>query len=165
MAQIYLEEPRRVTKHKDALEKALLIKLSIKDKILNVESEPENEFLALQIIDALNLGFNISDALLLKDDTVIFKKIGIKEVRKRKDAKSMERARARVIGSEGSALDTIESLTGAIISLHNNEVGIIGSNESVDRAFHALTRLISGSKHANVYAWLERERAEEKGRF
>jgi rRNA processing protein Krr1/Pno1 len=41
-------------------------------------------------------------------------------------------------------------------------VGIIGNIENMKTALYALENLIAGSKHASVYAYLEKKLAESK---
>lgn len=159
MVKIYVEAPKKIIQNKKLIEKNLDINLSVKDKILEIKSKPEEEYLALNIVEALELGFDKEDALLLKDEKFDFKKINIKDFTRRKD---LETIRARIIGTHGRTIETICSLTDCLIKLHGNAVGIIGLNENVSKAAFAVKRIIQGSRQANVYAYLEKQRALEK---
>ena len=108
------------------------------------------------------MGFSIKEALLLKSEEFVFEKISIKNIAKRKD---LSQVRARVIGTKGKAIRVIEDLSGCYIAVHDNAVGIIGYAEDVKKASYALKRLIAGSKHASVYAYLEEQKAMEKQSF
>jgi len=160
--QIYSDNIRKIFQNKKKIETALNIKLSKKQGIVFIKGKAEDEHFGLQVIEAINLGFSVDKALLLKDEEFVFEKINIKDLTKRHD---LERVRGRIIGTRGRALDTLESLTDCYISLHDNSVGIIGKAEDIENARYALERIIQGSKHSNVYAYLEKKRAEEKQSF
>jgi len=159
MGQIYTEEPRKIIKNKKIIQNSLNIKLKIKENIVEIQAEPEQESRAIQVIEAINLGFKLHDALLLKDDEFSFEKVNIKNVTKRKDIK---RIRGRIIGTHGKALDTLESLTGCILSVHDSTVGIIGKPDDLSLASTSIKKLIQGSDHSKVYSSLERQIAEER---
>jgi ribosomal RNA assembly protein len=162
--QIYSENTRKILQNRKILEKELKVKinLEIKNKIIIIEGKAEDELIALEAIEAINLGFPISKVILLKNEEFTFRKLQIKAITKRHN---LSQVRARVIGAKRKALDTIESLTDTFIALHNNDVGIIGKISDVQKAEYVLVRIIAGSKHANMYAWLEKKKAEEKRSF
>ncbi len=156
--KIYTENIRKILNNKREIENAFKIKLSNEAKVLIIDGEPEKELIALSFVEAVDLGFSIQVALDLKNEEFVFKKINIKNIAKRKN---LSQVRARVIGRERKVMDNFEYLTGCSLALHDNFVGIIGIEEQVTKAEYALKNLIAGSKHANVYAYLEKEKAEE----
>ena len=156
---IYSLVSRKIYQNKKALEDSLKVKLNIKNGIVTIEGDAPDEFVALQVIEAINLGFTIPKALFLREENTTFEKLLIKSIIKRND---LSQVRGRVIGTNRKVLDTIESLTDTFIVLHENTVGIIGSIENVSNASYVLKRIIAGSKHANMYAWLEKKKAEER---
>lgn len=160
--QLYSENSRKIMQNKKAVETAFKIKLSSKNSIINIQGKPEDEYIAFQAIEALNMGFALGDALLLKNEDFIFEKINIKNIAKRRD---LSQVRARVIGTKGKALRVIEDLSNCYVVLHNNNVGIIGFTEDVKKASFAIKRLIAGSKHASVFSYLEEQKALEKQSF
>lgn len=162
MTQIFVKKPREIIKNKKTIEKTLNARLSLKNRILDVEANPEDEFLAMQVIEAINLGFKVNDALLIKDEDFSFQKINIKDFTNKKDIREI---RARIIGTKGKVLETLESLTDCLIVLHDNSVGIIGPKESAENASHAVKKIIHGSKHGNVYRYLEEQNVLEKQSF
>lgn len=157
--QIYSENTRKIMQNRKKIETALNIKISRKQNIFFIEGKPENEHFALQVIEAINLGFSVDKTLLLKDEEFVFIRINIKDLTKRND---LDRVRGRVIGTHGRALDTLEALTDCYISLHDNTVGIIGKAIDIEKAKYALERIIQGSKHSNIYSHLEKQKALEK---
>ena len=76
----------------------------------------------------------------------------------------MSEVRGRIIGREGKTKRTIEEISGCDLYINEdiNQIGIIGNAESIEEATTALTNLIKGSKHANVYRFLEKINTERK---
>lgn len=153
METINLENPRKIRQNKEALEKKLNVKITVKGKLAEIEGEPVEEYEAITIIDALEFGFPLKDALKLTDENIIFRKLPIKQFTRRKNLKEV---RGRIIGTEGKTKRTVEEVSGCAVALHNNAVGLIGLAENIEEATTALTNLIRGSKQANVYRFLER---------
>lgn len=159
MQEIYSEFSRKILQNKKKLEKELEIKITNKGKILFVEGKAEKEYLAIEVIEAINLGFTTRQAILINEEGYIFEKINIKDLTKRRD---LERVRGRIIGTKGKTKETIQNLSNCLISLHDNTIGIIGRTEEIGKAMQAITSLIQGSKQSSVYSSLERERSKEK---
>ena len=67
------------------------------------------------------------------------------------------RIKSRIIGTDGKTKHTIENLTGADISIYGHTVALIADFETMDTAKKAVDMILSGSKHANVYRYVERE--------
>jgi ribosomal RNA assembly protein len=156
MEQIYSENIKKIFENKRLIEKTFKIKLSIKEKIVFLDGKAEDEFIALEAIEAINLGFSILKVLNLAEEDFIFKKILIKAITKREN---LAQVRARVIGKQRKALNTIEDLTDCDLVLHDNTVGIIGLRENVENAAYAMGHIIAGSKHSVMYGYLEKKKA------
>jgi len=157
--QIYSEVPRKILQYKNKIQTALKIKLIVKGNIIEINGAPAEELVTRDIIEAIGMGFPIEQALDLKNEEFTFQKIPIKSIAHRKN---LSQVRARVIGTQRRALKNIEFLSNCDIVLHDNFVGIIGHNEDVKRAAYAIKKLIGGSKHANVFMYLEEENAKQK---
>ena len=56
----------------------------------------------------------------------------------------------------------MESLTNTKISIYGKTVGIIGEATNVLLVVHAVERLLKGAKHGNIYAWIEKQKNQEK---
>lgn len=153
METIYCEKIPRIIKNKKRLEEKLNVKIKNRGKEVTIEGKPEDEYIAEKVIDALNFGFPFSIALRIKDENNTFEIMNIKDYTKRKDLK---RIRARIIGKGGRSLATFHQLTKCNFELKDNSVGIIGNPEYIENAQEAITSLIKGSKHANVYSHLEK---------
>lgn len=157
MKKLIVDKIERIIKSKDRLESELDVKIGINGKEISISGKPENEYTAEQVIEALDLGFPFSNALGIKKDDLLFEILNIKEFA---NQKNFERVRGRVIGKQGKALRTISSLSDCYLELNGNRLGIIGSAENIRTVEEACKLLVKGSKHSNVYAYLEKHRPE-----
>jgi len=156
MKKIQPDKIPRITKNLKKLEKELNIKIKHEGKEIIIEGNPEEEYVAEKVIDALSFGFPFSIALSLKEES-IFEIINIKEHARTKD---LPRIRARIIGKKGRALKTLTSLTNCNFEVKDNKVGIIGEPEFIENATEAIIFLTKGTKHGNVYAFLEKHQIQ-----
>lgn len=158
MRKIISNKVARIIANKKALEENLEVKISRRGREVFVEGSPEKEFSAQKVVDALNFGFPFEIALTVLNEDVMFEIINIKDHTKRKKLKDI---RARIIGTEGSVLNTLGELTECSLVLNGNDVGIIGNAEHMKKTQSAVISLIQGAKHANVYAFLEKHQPEK----
>ncbi|MFA4960363.1 MAG: hypothetical protein WC548_01750 [Candidatus Pacearchaeota archaeon] len=157
MRVIVVESMRKIKKIVPVIENKIKIKINFfRDKI-TIEGNELNEFLVEKIIQAIDFGFYVEDALLLKDEKFVLEFIDIKEHTYRKNLKDV---RARLIGTDGKAKKTIENLSGAVLVIKDNRIGVIVDNEHLDVVIQAIQSLIQGSKHGNVFSYLEKKEAE-----
>jgi len=159
MQQTYVENTAEVLKNKSQLQRELNIKITNKGKNIFIDGNPEDEFLALEILEAINLGFSANHALELKQEDTILQTLNIKDITKRND---LERVRARIIGTKGKTLQTLNKLTNCSLSLKDNQIGIIGDAEEIEDAVQAITSLVQGSKQGNVYSRIEKLKKEKR---
>jgi ribosomal RNA assembly protein len=159
MQEIYVEFLKKVMQNKARLEKAIGVKLSNKGQNIFINGAAEDEYLCLRVLEAVNLGFSVERALLLKEDNTILHILNIKEITK---SKNWEDIRGRIIGTQGKTLKTINNLTDCFISVQANRVGIIGDCEQIEAAIMAITSLIQGSKQGKVYGKVERENRRKR---
>lgn len=153
MKKIISEKVIRIIKNKANLEKELDVKLNIIGKEITIIGEPEEEYIAEKVIEAIDFGFPIPNALSIKKEEFLFEILNIKEYTNQKD---FERVRGRIIGKDGKALKTISTLSNCYIELSGNKLGIIGEAECIRNAEEACKLLIKGTKHSNVYSYLEK---------
>jgi len=158
MQEIYIENLLNVINYKKKLEKELGIVITNKGKNVFIEGPAENEFIALKVLEAINLDFSIDRALILKDENQILQTINLKDLTKR----DIHHVKSRLIGTHGKTLSTLNNLTDCAISLKDHTIGIIGDAELIDEAILAIKSIIQGSKLGNVYARLEREMKKKR---
>ena len=159
MQEIYLENAKKVLNNKPKIERELKVKITNKGKNIFVDGAAENEFITIEVLEAINFGFHVDTALQLKNEEIIFQTINIKDITKRND---LARIKARIIGTLGKTLKTLETLTECEICLHDSRIAIIGDCEEIEDAIQALTSIIQGSKQSNVYARLEKHRRDKR---
>ena len=153
MKKLIIEKFPRILKNKKRLEEKLEVKINTRGKEIIIDGEPENEYIAETVIEALNLGFPLEITFLIKEEDYIFEIINIKEYTKKKD---FVRIRSRIIGTKGKTLKTLTGLTKCHFEIKDNRVGIIGQPENIKNAQEAIIAFIRGSKHSNVYFYLEK---------
>ena len=155
MKKIFSEKFKRIIRNKKKLEENLKVKITNRGKEIFIEGDPEEEYYAEKVIDALDFGFSFSTAILIKKGDFIFEILNIKDYTKRKD---LERIKARIIGKAGKTLKVLHDLTECHFELNGNKVGIIGVSEYVKNAEEAIISIIKGAKQSNVYNFLEKNR-------
>ena len=153
MKTIISEKIARIIKNKKRLEKELNIKISNNGKEVSIEGEPVDEYVAEKVLEALNLGFPLEIALLIKEEDYTFEVLNIRDFTKKKD---FSRIRARIIGKEGKTLRTLNNLTNCNFEVLDKEIGIVGDAENIEAARQSVISLIQGAKQSNVYAYLEK---------
>lgn len=144
----------KIVKNKEILEKKLKVKISIEGRKISAQGTELDEFLALKVFEALDLGFSIDASLMLCEQDFLLEKLEIKNLTPRRN---LEQVRARIVGKDGRTKELIEELTDCDISLSGNEIGVIGQVERIKICMNALTKLVQGSKQSSVYSYLEKQ--------
>lgn len=157
MIRIISEDVNAIKKKQKKLSRILNVKIKFEGNEIILEGTGDNEYIAEKVIDAINFGFSVPTALLIKEEDFLFEILDIKDYTKKKD---LPRIRARIIGTDGRTLKTLLTLTECHFEIKDNRVGIIGAPELMLNAQNAIISLIRGSKQANVYAFLEKHRVK-----
>ncbi len=152
MEEIYVSDTREVAKNKEKLEKELGVKIFVDGKKILIEGSGVAEYESEIVFAAIDFGFTIKQALSLKDEEKMFRKIHIKEHTKR----NLKDVLARVIGIKGKAKRTMEDISNCRILIKEKEIGVLGDVEDVDNVITAIIHIIKGSKQSNMYSYLER---------
>lgn len=120
---------------------------------ITIEGEALDVMTAENIVKAIGRGFAPPAALKLLDE-----ENALYVIQLQKNEKELKRVKSRLIGTMGKARRNLERLTNTRISIYGKTVSIIGSYEDADIAKEAIEKLIAGSKHNNVYNFLERRK-------
>ena len=144
---------------KNDLEKISNCRINVDSKEGDVTLEGKDAimlFALREVIKAIARGFNPEIAKqLLKQDNIL-EIISLNEYSREKS--HQQRLKGRVIGIDGKSRNTIEQLTECYISVYGKTIAIIGTIEMCAICKKSVESLLSGSPHANVYKWLERQR-------
>ena len=118
-------------------------------------------FKAAEIVLAIGRGFAPDRAMALLDGDRSLHIVDLREFAG-KSPSQIGRIKGRIIGERGRARRSMESLTGASISVYGRTVAVIGSAAGLRMAVDAIAALSSGSMHGAVYGRLEAARRRQK---
>ena len=159
-----VQNMRKIKKAVPVIENAVKVKIGVgvrrkklESGAVNVKGSELNEFLVEEILRAIDFGFSVEDALLLLKKEFVLEFVSVKGNTRRKNLRDV---RSRIIGTEGRAKRTIEKLTGAEIVISGNMIGVIVDADHLSATIQGIEGLISGSKHGNVFSFLERQGAK-----
>ena len=161
MRNVLVQNMNKVKKAVPAIENRVKVRIGFGRGQVTVKGSELNEYLVEKVIQAIDFGFCVDDALLLMNDAFVLEFIEVKEHTRRKNLKDV---RARLIGTRGKAKKTIENLTGSVIVIQGNRVGVIVDADHLDAVVQAIESLAQGAKHGNVFARLEKQNVA-LGRF
>jgi len=159
MRNILIQNMNKVKKAVPVIESKVKVKIGFGKDGVSVKGSELNEYLVDKILRAVDFGFHVDDALLLIDEDFVLEFIEVKEYTRRKNLKEV---RARIIGTGGKARKTIEKLTGSVIVIQGNDVGIIVDANHSEAVTQGIESLIQGAKHGNVFAYLEKQNVSRR---
>jgi ribosomal RNA assembly protein len=134
------------------------IQVSSKEGDIVIDGEDGlNIYTAKKIINAIGRGFNPEIALNLLEENNDIEIINIQEF-SRNARNDLTRIKSRLIGRDGKVRKLIEQLANVDISIYGKTISIIGNYNHLNMARHAIINLLNGSKHGNVYGYLEKQR-------
>ena len=136
----------QIKKYQEEIQNKSDTKLNIITNKITVSARDAAPFYFFEtFIDAINLSYDIKDALKLFEENYRLETINIKDFHVRSPA-DLKRIRARLIGRQGKTKQDFEKTTNTKIKVQNKKVTILGTIQEVQAARLALTRLMSGSK-------------------
>lgn len=113
------------------------------------------------IIKAIGRGFSPDKAMILLDDEADFFVFNLHDYVGKKES-HVKRLKSRVIGKEGKTKKVLEGLTDAKISVYGHTVSVISDIIKMNILKKSIDMLLSGSKHATVYRFIETQMKELK---
>ena len=152
---------------KKDLEEKSGIKISIDSKDGDVvldEHEIDDPLIVLKIeniVKAIGRGFSPENAYRLFDDNADFFMFNLHDYVGKKE-NHLRRFRSRVIGKEGKTKRVLEELTDAKISVFGHTVSVISDCFRMNILKKSIDVLLTGSKHATVYRFVEAQMRELK---
>jgi len=147
---------------KKALEKDTNSKINVDSEgaVTITSKDSISSWIAKQIVKAIGRGFSPEIARLLLNDNYVFELIELKDFAS--NEKGMKRLKGRVIGERGKAQKTIEELTDGYIAIFGKTIGLIAEVSKMETLRTAIEMLLSGARHATVFAKLEKQRRNWK---
>jgi len=146
---------------KEYLERRMKVSINAdSDGAVDISGDPVDEFIGKDIVKAIGRGFEPSVALRLLSDGYGFKLIDLRDYAG--SDKARHRIMGRVIGEKGRTKEIIKEEVGADVVCYGHTVGVICAIDTLDYAMEAVFRIIEGSNHASVYAYLEKCRRRIK---
>lgn len=139
------------------------IKVDSDEGLVTIEGEFIDVFNVKPVVKAIGRGFKPSVAEALLNEDYLLEIVNIKDFAKTKN--DLVRVKARIIGKHGTCRSNLECLTDTSIVVYGKTVAIIGEISKCIMARQAVEKLLSGSKHGNVYKMLEKKKSEEKMGF
>jgi ribosomal RNA assembly protein len=145
---------------KKELEQRCNLKIDINSKIVEVviddheNEDPLNIVKIENIIKAIGRGFSPENAFRLLDDESDFFIFNLYDYVGKKES-HIRRLKSRVIGREGKTKRVIESLTDSKISIYGHTIAIISDITKMNILKKSVDMLLTGSKHATVYRFIE----------
>lgn len=145
------------------------IEIDSKEGLVHIINIPDAEnplavWKARDIIKAIGRGFSPERALHLLDDEAYLEIIDLTAIFGR-NTNAIKRIKGRIIGEAGKTRRLIEELTENVLSVYGNTISIIGPLNTLKITKKAVTMLIKGASHNNVYQFLYKKRREmKKGR-
>jgi ribosomal RNA assembly protein len=149
----------KVKKAVPIIENKVKVRIGFGKGSVTIKGSELNEYLVEKVIHAIDFGFNVDDALLLMNEDFVLEFIEVKEHTRRKNLVDV---RASIIGTGGKARKTIENLTGSEIVISGNTIGVIVDSDHLSAVVQGIESLIQGSKHGNVFAYLEKQNASKR---
>ncbi|VVC02107.1 Uncharacterised protein [uncultured archaeon] len=146
---------------KDYLEQRMKVTISVDaDGQVEIGGDPIDEFVGKDIIKAIGRGFEPQVALKLLSDDYGFKIIDLRDYAN--NDKAMHRIIGRIIGEKGRTKQIITEELGSLVAVYGHTVSVISRLDTLDYALTGIFKLIEGSNHASVYAYLEKCRRKIK---
>lgn len=125
----------------------------VKDPLITVKLE--------NIVKAIGRGFSPHKAIRLLEDNADFFIFDLYDYVGKKE-EHVRRLKSRVIGREGKTKRVLEELTDSRISVYGHTVSIISDIMRMNIMKKSIDMLLTGSKHATVYRFVENQMKELK---
>lgn len=106
------------------------------------------------VIKAVGHGFSPEKAFRLFNDDADFFIFDLHDYVGKKDA-HVKRLKSRVIGKEGKTKKVLEELTDSKVSVYGHTVSVISDVVRMNILKKSIDMLLTGSKHASVYRFVE----------
>lgn len=159
---------------KNEIEQRSGLKIDIDSKLGEVvidDHEIEDPLIVIKIeniVKAIGRGFSPQNAYRLFNDDSDFFIFDLYDYVGKKPS-HIRRLKSRIIGREGKTKRVLEELTDSNISIYGHTISIISDINRINILKKSIDMLLTGSKHATVYRYVENQirelRMEERYGF
>ncbi|UCF50661.1 MAG: RNA-processing protein [Thermoplasmatales archaeon] len=159
---------------KNEIEQRSGLKINIDSKLGEVvidDHEIEDPLIVIKIeniVKAIGRGFSPQNAYRLFNDDSDFFIFDLYDYVGKKPS-HIRRLKSRIIGREGKTKRVLEELTDSNISIYGHTISIISDINRINILKKSIDMLLTGSKHATVYRYVENQirelRMEERYGF
>jgi len=145
---------------KDEIEKRSGLKIDIDSKLGEVvidDHKVEDPLIIIKvenIVKAIGRGFSPQNAFVLFNDDSDFFIFDLYDYVGKKPS-HIRRLKSRIIGREGKTKRVLEELTDSKISIYGHTISIISDIMKMNILKKSVDMLLTGSKHATVYRFVE----------
>jgi ribosomal RNA assembly protein len=145
---------------KDEIEKRSGLKIDIDSKLGEVvidDHEVEDPLIIIKvenIVKAIGRGFSPQNAFMIFNDDSDFFIFDLYDYVGKKPS-HIRRLKSRIIGREGKTKRVLEELTDSKISIYGHTISIISDIMKMNILKKSVDMLLTGSKHATVYRFVE----------
>jgi len=150
---------------KNALEERSSLKIDIDSKLGEItidDHKVEDPLIVIKIeniVRAIGRGFSPQNAFGLFEDDADFFIFDLHDYVGKKPA-HIRRLKSRIIGREGKTKRVLEELTDSKISIYGHTISIISDIARINILKKSIDMLLTGSKHATVYRFVEMQMKE-----
>jgi ribosomal RNA assembly protein len=147
---------------KNEIEQRSGLKINIDSKLGEIvidDHEIDDPLIVIKvenICKAIGRGFSPQNAYRLFDDNSDFFIFDLYDYVGKK-ASHIRRLKSRIIGREGKTKRVLEELTDSKISVYGHTISIISDMLKMNIMKKSIDMLLTGSKHATVYRFVERQ--------
>jgi ribosomal RNA assembly protein len=128
------------------------------------DHEVEDPLVIIQtenFVKAIGRGFSPEKAWMLYNENIDFFTFNLYDYVGKKES-HVQRLKSRVIGREGKTKKVLEDLTDSKVSVYGHTVSIISDIMRMNILKKSIDMLLTGSKHASVYRFVETQMKELK---
>ncbi len=141
----------------------VMLKIDSRQGEVVINQEEDADPLALisveNIVKAIGRGFSPENAFMLLKEESDFFSFDLHDYAGKKES-HVRRLKSRVIGKEGKTRKVLEDLTDSKISIYGHTVSIISDMMKMNILKKAIDMLLTGSKQATVYRFVESQMKE-----
>lgn len=147
---------------KNEIEQRSGLRINIDSKLGEViidDHEIEDPLIVIKIenvVKAIGRGFSPQNAYRLFNDDADFFIFDLYDYVGKKPA-HIRRIKSRIIGREGKTKRVLEELTDSRISIYGHTISIIADINRINILKKSIDMLLTGSKHATVYRYVENQ--------